>query len=87
MALDQLRRAISQEGQIPPPNSNIPTNTPAVTIKTFRTYCMSGGMSVSEKYDTQQKAFKRVTDKLLAVGLIGKWQEYAWLTGKTDKRT
>ncbi len=87
VALDQLRRAISQEGQIPPPNSNIPTNTPAVTIKTFRTYCMSGGMSVSEKYDAQQKAFKRVTDKLLAVGLIAIWQQYVWLTGKTDKRT
>ncbi len=48
---------------------------------------MSGGMSVSEKYDAQQKAFKRVTDKLLAVGLIAIWQQYVWLTGKTDKRT
>ena len=80
VALDQLKRAISHEGKIPPACTNIPAHKPCVTIKVFRQYCMSGGLSTSDEYDAQQKAFKRAADRLLAVGVIAKWQEYVWLT-------
>lgn len=80
VALDQLRRALSHEGKIPPACSNIPEHTPCVSVKTFGTYCLSGGLSQSNEPEAQRKAFKRSTDKLLAVGLIGKWQEYVWVT-------
>ena len=87
IALDQLRRAIGHEGKIPPAHKQIPSNTACVTMAQFRTYCLSGGLSASNEYDAQQKAFKRAADKLLALGLIAKWQQYVWLTEKTDKRT
>lgn len=79
IAFDMLEKAISHEGKTPPADNHIPLNTLCVKEKTWRTYCMSGGISESDEYDANQKAFKRAADKLLAIGLIGKWQELVWL--------
>jgi hypothetical protein len=80
VALDQLHRAIGDVGKTPAASNHIPGNRRAVTMTMFRTYCVDGGVSASDEDDSQRKAFKRAADRLLALGLIGKWQEYVWLT-------
>lgn len=86
-AYDLLKQAIGHEGKIPPASNHMPANTPCITEQTWRKYCLSGGVSQSDEPDAIRKAFKRAADKLLAMSLIGKWQEHVWVIKKTDNRT
>ena len=70
IALNQLIKAIGHEGKVPPASNHIPPHKPCVTEKTWRTYCVSGGISSSDNKDSNRKAFKRSADRLVAIELV-----------------
>lgn len=79
IALDLLRKAIDSDGEAPPPNPHRPDKTLAVKESLWRRYCYSGGLTESDKPDTQLKAFVRAKDSLLAKQHIGIWEEWVWI--------
>ena len=80
IALNQLIKAIGHEGKVPPASNHIPPHKPCVTEKTWRTYCVSGGISSSDNKDSNRKAFKRSADRLVAIELVAKWKDFVWVT-------
>jgi hypothetical protein len=78
-ALELLADAIARDGTIPQEDDHIPPKTLCVTEAVWRRYCYEGMISDSDKPDSQRKAFKRVSETLLAAGRIGKWGELVWL--------
>jgi AAA domain-containing protein len=78
-ALELLTDAITRSGIIPEANHHIPPNIPCVTEAVWRKYCDDGLISDSDKPDSKRKAFKRVSERLLAAGRVGKWGELVWV--------
>jgi AAA domain len=77
-ALELLNDAIIRAGTIPQASDHIPPNTACVTEAVWRQYCYDGMISDSHKPDSKRKAFKRVSENLLAAGRVGKWGELVW---------
>jgi AAA domain len=85
VALDMLRRAIDEAGQVPPGTAHMPTGLKAVISAVWRRYCDNGTVSSSDKPDSKLKAFKRAADNLQAVGIIGTASDWVWII--PDNRT
>lgn len=79
VALDLLRDAIDEAGAIPPANSHIPPNTRTIGFETWRTYAYAGSITESDNPDTKRKAFVRAAKDLQKAGLIGVWNDHAWI--------
>jgi len=79
VALDLLKRAIVDEGKIPPGSNNIPNNVRAVQASVWKEYCYAGLISDSDRPEAKQKAFKRAFDGLLASKVIGSWGGWIWV--------
>ena len=80
VALRLLGETIATAGEIPPGSNHIPANARCVTEDLWKRYCYQGGISRSDKPDSQLKAFKRTAESLIAVGRVGKWEPWVWLT-------
>jgi hypothetical protein len=80
IALKMLRRASDQVGEAPPASNHIPHNARVVRESLWRKYCYDGGITISDEQEAKKKAFQRACESLLSRELIGKWQEYVWLT-------
>lgn len=78
-ALELLTGAITRAGTAPEANDHIPPNTLCVAVSVWRQYCDDGLISDSDKPDSKRKAFKRVSERLLAAGRVGKWGELVWV--------
>jgi hypothetical protein len=79
IALDLLRRAIDEAGEVPPASNHIPAGYRAVTEEIWRQYCYRGANFSDGEKDAKRKAFKRAALALLNAGRIGKWEEWVWL--------
>ncbi|HEY1982971.1 MAG TPA: AAA family ATPase [Xanthobacteraceae bacterium] len=79
VALDTLRKAISEAGEVPPASNHIPPNTRTIRVATWRLYAYQGSITESDNPDSKQKAFVRAAKDLQAANLIGIWGDYAWL--------
>jgi AAA domain len=78
VALDLLRKAIDEAGELPPASNHIPANTKVVRINCWQTYAEQGSVSESDKPDHRRRTFARCTKQLQAANLIGIWGDYAW---------
>jgi len=79
VALDILKRAICDTGEIPPACNHIPANVRAVKIDLWRRYCYLGAVARSDAtQDAKLKAFVRASERLQAAGAIGSWEEWVW---------
>jgi len=81
LALTMLRRAISEAGEIPPSDPNIPKGFRAVKAETWRRYCYAGTLS-EDTPEARRKAFQRATTKLQALGIIATKHDWVWLVSK-----
>lgn len=79
IALDLLKKAIDEDGEIPPANRRTPENVRSVRTSLWKAYCEQGSITVSDKPDTQDKAFRRASERLQSLGLIGGWGDWVWL--------
>jgi hypothetical protein len=79
VALDLLRKAIGEAGEVPPASNHIPQNTRAVPDKTWLSYLKQGSFSDSDDPDNIRRAFVRTSKELQSANLIGVWGGYAWI--------
>lgn len=79
VALDLLKEAIAQGGETPPASNHIPANISACSVTLWREYCERGQMSDPNKPDAFRMAFKRASEKLQALGIVGHWNGWVWL--------
>ncbi len=79
IALELLRRAIDEAGEIPPASNHIPPDVRAVRVDLWRRYCYEGQITETDNPDTKQKAFVRASSRLQEAQAIGKWGEWVWL--------
>ena len=89
IALDLLRKALDEAGEIPPASYHIPGGTNRVVPLTlWRTYCRSGGLSEGDNDDAFKKAWKRARERLLSAGIIKVWDGLVWIvSNEGDKGT
>ena len=78
IALDLLKKAIEEAGEIPPANRRTPANVRAVRTSMWKRYCEQGSITDSDKPDTQDKAFRRAATTLQERGFIGVWGDWVW---------
>jgi AAA domain len=80
IALDALRDAIGECGEVPPVSNHIPSGVKCVTIDQWREYAIKRGISTSDKESGIRMAFGRATDCLNAARRVAIWDGYAWPT-------
>lgn len=78
IALDLLKRAITDAGERPPACNHIKPDMLAVRLTLWRQYCDQGQIVETDKPDTKLKTFKRAAQKLQELGKIGVWGEWVW---------
>jgi hypothetical protein len=79
IALTQLTNAINTAGSVPPASNHIPTGKACVLFDLWRRYASEGGISGSDKPDSQLKAFTRSAQKLVASGHVGRNGNLVWI--------
>lgn len=77
IALQLLRNAIIDAGEIPPACNHIPPNIRAVRKELWRHYCDNGQVS-DDTPDAKRMAFKRAVTSLQKLGVIGVWGDWVW---------
>jgi hypothetical protein len=86
IALDLLRKAIEEAGELAPSGRRFPTGqNRVVRLDLWESYFRQGLVVESDKPDSMRKAFKRAAEKLQAAGRIGIWANWAWIVDKSDK--
>lgn len=85
VAFDLLCEALAEGGMLPPGSKHIPPNTRTCPIDLWRRYCYAGTITESDKPDSKQKAFVRVSKQLQAFGLIGIWSDQVWIAGQAGQ--
>jgi hypothetical protein len=78
IALDALRQAIDEAGQIMPASSHRP-NIRGCSEAIWRRYCEQVQVTATNTPDAKRMAFKRSAERLQALGLIGFWNEWVWI--------
>lgn len=81
-ALDLLGQALDAEGQKSPGGPHFAGAKTVVKVSVWRTYCQAGTISEADTAASAQKAFKRSSEKLQALGFIGVWADFVWLRTK-----
>ncbi|MCX7310253.1 MAG: AAA family ATPase [Alphaproteobacteria bacterium] len=79
VALDLLRKAVTEAGETPPASNHIPPFTRTISTETWRRYAYSGTISESDKPDSKSRAFRRAINGLQTAGLIGVWNDSVWI--------
>lgn len=79
VALNLLRKAIMEAGEVPPASNHIPKNvTGAVPVTLWKRYCKQGMVTDSDKRNSQNTAIRRAAETLQAKGFIGVWGDWVW---------
>jgi AAA domain len=79
-ALDLLRRAIDEAGEVPPASNHIPPSMRAVRTNIWREYCYNGSLTKKDTtQDARLKSFNRSFDKLQSLKAIQTWDDWVWL--------
>jgi hypothetical protein len=82
VALDVLRMAMEESGQIPPASNHIPPGVRTISLEAFFVRFSLSSAAQTEKTESQKRAFKRAVTTLQADGFIGVWNDNVWLTDK-----
>lgn len=77
IALDALRKAVTDHGTIPPSSNHIPPGVRSVSSELWRRYFYE--MRAAETQEANKKAFKRATIDLQNKRLAATWGEDSWL--------
>lgn len=78
IALQMLYNAVSDAGETPPANRNIPTGVTGVPERLFRDYCDQGTITKSDKPHAKRVAFNRAVENLQAAKEIGVCNGWVW---------
>jgi hypothetical protein len=78
IALDALRRATADSGTAVPSSRHVKNGTIGVKVDLWRDYAFGANIS-DGKPDARRMAFKRAAEQLQARGIVGCWQEFAWI--------
>jgi AAA domain len=84
LVLEQLERAVIDEGRPPPASPNIPGDVRIVPFEMWRSYAYRGGITASDTKGAKQKAFRRAFLDLKDKMRIGTWDDFVWLTARPD---
>lgn len=79
IALDLLRRAIEEHGELAPSGSRFPLGGRTIPMSTWRAHCDAGTIAESDKPDSRRKAFVRAVKALQLRNLIGVWADRVWI--------
>lgn len=79
IALDHLRRALEDAGETPPASNHIPRTNLVVRTDLWRRYCEKGSLTTSDNSDTQDRTFRRASQRLQELGVIGVWDDLVWI--------
>ncbi len=79
IALDLLAKAIDEAGEKPPASNHIPPDISVCPVSLWKRYCEAGSITVSDKPDSFDKAFKRAAERLQSLGFIGVWDDKVWV--------
>lgn len=79
IALDTLRKTISEAGEPAPSSNHVPTAAHVVSVETWRRYHYCGTASDEQTAEARKKAFQRVRDQLQAAGIIGLHADQVWI--------
>jgi hypothetical protein len=78
-AMELLERCIIDEGKPAPVSNDYPRGIGnVVTIETWRTCCVKGGLSTGTK-DSADKAFRRAMADLIDMHRVGTWDGLIWI--------
>jgi hypothetical protein len=78
-AMELLERCIIDEGKPAPVSNDYPRGIGnVVTIETWRTCCIKGGLSTGTK-DSADKAFRRAMADLIDMHRVGTWDGLIWI--------
>ena len=80
IAFELLVRAIDQTGELLPASNHTPPNKRGVRLEIWRQYSYSGGVTTSDAPDAKRKAFVRASQRLIEMGMVGIWGDWAWIT-------
>ena len=61
------------------PAITCPRTPRTISVQTWRRYADFGTISESDKLDSKSKAFRRAVGGLQSAGLIGIWNDHAWI--------
>jgi hypothetical protein len=78
VALDLLRRALDEVGEMAPASNHIPPNIKVVRIDRWKAYAEKGTVSDSDDPDNRGRVFRKCTAALQEANLIAIWDGYAW---------
>lgn len=79
VALEMLRRAIADAGEVLPASRHYPDKTLGVKLDLWRAYCSEGGLTTADTPDAKRKAFVRATQTLRERQIIGIWGDFVWI--------
>jgi len=78
IALDALKEAIGECGEVPPASNHIPRGVKTVTVAQWRNYAYLRGISTSDDDRARRQAFQRGTEALIAARHAAVWNNRAW---------
>jgi hypothetical protein len=80
IALDALKKAITQDGVSLPANNHVPDKVMGVTLDMWRRYFLLSTGSDDRNQNARWKAFQRSRDSLQARHIVAVWQDFVWTT-------
>ena len=79
IALNTLRKALTEAGQDAPGSNHIPHSTRVVDVETWRRFHYAGTASDGQSADARKKAFQRVRQQLQAHGIVCVHTDLCWI--------
>ncbi|MGC2410951.1 MAG: AAA family ATPase [Methyloceanibacter sp.] len=79
VALDLLRTAVTEAGEILPASNHVPVGVRGVQASLWRRYCYQATVTDSDDPDAKRKAFNRASKKLHEIKAIGVWNDWVWI--------
>ena len=79
IALDTLRKALTEAGQDAPGSNHIPPSARVVDVETWRRFHYAGTASDGQSADARKKGFQRVRQQLQAHGIVCVHTDLCWI--------
>lgn len=79
VALRALEEAMAHHGEIPPASTLLSRTKQAVRMVFWRDVCAKVQITETDTPDAKRKAFTRAAQKLQDAGMIGVFEEWAWI--------
>jgi len=83
-AMELLTRCINDHGRPPPASNEFPRGVRVVSLEEWHTACERGGLSLAEKKENRDRAFRRAKDDLQTFHRIACLDSLVWLARDDD---